>query len=131
MIAPLPKRRSICCSARSMAFSRSVVAAETIVPLRSAIDFSFLVIGNAYYRVLDRGRLDRKSTRLNSSHTVISYAVFCLKKKKRGFHSNKTYTIYWVCGLQSNPLLDSAEETLHCSIVTKRNIRNSGSTFSH
>src|SRR5438034_2815261 len=31
----------------------------------------------------DRPRgLDRKSTRLNSSHTVISYAVFCLKKKK-------------------------------------------------
>src|SRR5260221_14754184 len=30
-----------------------------------------------------QGRLlDRKSTRLNSSHTVISYAVFCLKKKK-------------------------------------------------
>src|SRR5438034_6571270 len=27
--------------------------------------------------------LDRKSTRLNSSHTVISYAVFCLKKKKK------------------------------------------------
>ena len=26
--------------------------------------------------------VDRKSTRLNSSHTVISYAVFCLKKKK-------------------------------------------------
>src|SRR5690625_6544111 len=28
-------------------------------------------------------RLDRKSTRLNSSHVAISYAVFCLKKKKR------------------------------------------------
>src|SRR5438132_3542355 len=28
------------------------------------------------------GKVDRKSTRLNSSHTVISYAVFCLKKKK-------------------------------------------------
>src|SRR5437870_10374495 len=28
------------------------------------------------------GRLDRKSTRLNSSHVAISYAVFCLKKKK-------------------------------------------------
>src|SRR5438034_6566683 len=27
--------------------------------------------------------IDRKSTRLNSSHTVISYAVFCLKKKNR------------------------------------------------
>src|SRR5438034_2695293 len=30
-----------------------------------------------------RKTLDRKSTRLNSSHTVISYAVFCLKKKKK------------------------------------------------
>src|SRR5256885_3682531 len=30
-----------------------------------------------------RPRRDRKSTRLNSSHLVISYAVFCLKKKKR------------------------------------------------
>src|SRR6267154_3478121 len=29
------------------------------------------------------GRRDRKSTRLNSSHPSISYAVFCLKKKKR------------------------------------------------
>src|SRR5256885_12947680 len=31
----------------------------------------------------DRGHVDRKSTRLNSSHLVISYAVFCLKKKKK------------------------------------------------
>src|SRR5256885_11325674 len=30
-----------------------------------------------------RARTDRKSTRLNSSHLVISYAVFCLKKKKQ------------------------------------------------
>src|ERR1022692_2640488 len=30
--------------------------------------------------------LDRKSTRLNSSHLVISYAVFCLKKKKENKH---------------------------------------------
>src|SRR5947207_11744404 len=32
-------------------------------------------------RMLAAEFLDRKSTRLNSSHTVISYAVFCLKKK--------------------------------------------------
>src|SRR5438132_2315965 len=32
---------------------------------------------------LESRRADRKSTRLNSSHTVISYAVFCLKKKKK------------------------------------------------
>src|SRR2546426_2218724 len=36
-----------------------------------------LVVGDV---MLDR---DRKSTRLNSSHLVISYAVFCLKKKKK------------------------------------------------
>src|SRR5260221_9962246 len=33
-------------------------------------------------RGVHQGKPDRKSTRLNSSHTVISYAVFCLKKKK-------------------------------------------------
>src|SRR2546427_3709083 len=31
--------------------------------------------------------LDRKSTRLNSSHSQISYAVFCLKKKKKSEHN--------------------------------------------
>src|SRR5699024_12862751 len=34
-------------------------------------------------RVSSRSSLDRKSTRLNSSHVSISYAVFCLKKKKQ------------------------------------------------
>src|SRR2546427_5480375 len=33
------------------------------------------------------GNLDRKSTRLNSSHSQISYAVFCLKKKKKKMDS--------------------------------------------
>src|SRR5258708_26043717 len=41
------------------------------------------------------GEGDRKSTRLNSSHQIISYAVFCLKKKKirrrNTIHSQKTY----------------------------------------
>src|SRR5438034_5342646 len=41
------------------------------------------VLGDAIRRAgrLSRPAQDRKSTRLNSSHTVISYAVFCLKKK--------------------------------------------------
>src|SRR2546426_8815505 len=34
---------------------------------------------------------DRKSTRLNSSHLVISYAVFCLKKKKKESYYSNTY----------------------------------------
>src|SRR5438034_764813 len=45
---------------------------------------------------------DRKSTRLNSSHTVISYAVFCLKKKKTKTSStqpkNKTALCY-ICAI--------------------------------
>src|SRR2546427_1454743 len=36
-----------------------------------------------------RGRADRKSTRLNSSHSQISYAVFCLKKKKKREETEK------------------------------------------
>src|SRR5258708_19897553 len=37
---------------------------------------------------------DRKSTRLNSSHQIISYAVFCLKKKKRKKQSRHISTEY-------------------------------------
>src|SRR2546421_8901540 len=47
------------------------------------------------------GRLDRKSTRLNSSHDQISYAVFCLKKNKNprfiSYSSNKHVTCLWPC----------------------------------
>src|SRR5436189_3072050 len=38
---------------------------------------------------LDATHSDRKSTRLNSSHRCISYAVFCLKKKKKKIIHNK------------------------------------------
>src|SRR5258708_14042046 len=40
----------------------------------------------------DRDDLDRKSTRLNSSHQIISYAVFCLKKKKKNIGENTLIT---------------------------------------
>src|SRR2546430_10960914 len=38
---------------------------------------------------------DRKSTRLNSSHSQISYAVFCLKKKNNNSVENKKYNAYY------------------------------------
>src|SRR5258708_17852013 len=38
------------------------------------------------------GEGDRKSTRLNSSHQIISYAVFCLKKKRRDTYRRKRST---------------------------------------
>src|SRR5437588_7323819 len=58
-----------------------------------------------------QGRPDRKSTRLNSSHTVISYAVFCLKKKKKNnvlqnnrlFHTTEEHDdrLYKINGLRT------------------------------
>src|SRR5437764_15406343 len=40
-------------------------------------------------KVVIATKLDRKSTRLNSSHRCISYAVFCLKKKKKTIMTSK------------------------------------------
>src|SRR3712207_8451536 len=62
--------------------------------LQSYPEYSKVVVEDGVYRVTSRmvamrhrlsiGTIvDRKSTRLNSSHAHISYAVFCLKKKKR------------------------------------------------
>src|SRR5688572_31628110 len=54
---------------------------------------------NELRQLLDVARIelgpdrDRKSTRLNSSHSQISYAVFCLKKKKKKKKTHKTTTI--------------------------------------
>src|SRR2546426_9214823 len=42
-----------------------------------------VVVGGAVDLQINAAGADRKSTRLNSSHLVISYAVFCLKKKKK------------------------------------------------
>src|SRR5256885_12265969 len=60
---------------------------------------------------LPRG--DRKSTRLNSSHLVISYAVFCLKKKKQYFnlvHAQFWSLIHTLC--YSLPLITSSSASL-------------------
>src|SRR5438309_6978775 len=52
--------------------------------------FEDAVATTATNEELNDAKEDRKSTRLNSSHSSISYAVFCLKKKKK---NNKTYAI--------------------------------------
>src|SRR5256885_2453096 len=43
------------------------------------------------------GKTDRKSTRLNSSHLVISYAVFCLKKKKQYVYQSLPHPCFDSC----------------------------------
>src|SRR2546427_9313327 len=45
---------------------------------------------------VEKRRTDRKSTRLNSSHSQISYAVFCLKKKK----NKKQQLTYKICKIE-------------------------------
>src|SRR2546421_8852807 len=49
-------------------------------------DFAEGAEDNLPYLAVTSAALDRKSTRLNSSHDQISYAVFCLKKKKKQHH---------------------------------------------
>src|SRR2546429_5750580 len=50
-------------------------------------------MGKGYSPGGNVSRIDRKSTRLNSSHGYISYAVFCLKKKKKKKTQDKQQTI--------------------------------------
>src|SRR5438067_6586467 len=52
-------------------------------PWFAALGIGFSLVVAMFRRAL----LDRKSTRLNSSHVSISYAVFCLKKKKHQLHT--------------------------------------------
>src|SRR5437762_5377403 len=52
---------------------------------------------------------DRKSTRLNSSHRCISYAVFCLKKKKNKKHS--THTLNQLVASYRNLILPTSMDT--------------------
>src|SRR5256885_6508691 len=80
--------------------SMSILAAIFIVLVVAAVTY-FVVF-------VERGqrKIDRKSTRLNSSHLVISYAVFCLKKKK------KNHLIFWLCV--------SIDSTNHMFYVTRQ-----------
>src|SRR5256885_11089905 len=74
-------------------FSYRAHRAPAALALEEMLDERMLELGHLARRAADqhlllgqhghaRGQGDRKSTRLNSSHLVISYAVFCLKKKK-------------------------------------------------
>src|SRR3989442_10142661 len=57
---------------------------------------------------------DRKSTRLNSSHVRISYAVFCLKKKKKNYDT----LVYGAYHHSVDAAAADSEDTHNCSQVT-------------
>src|SRR5437667_7364606 len=56
--------------------------------IEPTLQFLYLNFGNPRFHRFLLTTEDRKSTRLNSSHITISYAVFCLKKKKK---TNKSH----------------------------------------
>src|SRR2546422_1701666 len=60
---------------------------------------------------------DRKSTRLNSSHGYISYAVFCLKKKKKNRSKLITHDKTNVITSKAVPAMKNMREQLHSSIL--------------
>src|SRR5258708_24356458 len=69
---------------------RSVDATGSILPL-NRVEVKPPIGGRIKKLLVDEGA-DRKSTRLNSSHQIISYAVFCLKKKNKRLHwSHNTF----------------------------------------
>src|SRR2546422_3105066 len=66
---------------RSTLFPYTTLFRSTSTQLAAIADLSKR-LGNGAVDITTRQQIDRKSTRLNSSHGYISYAVFCLKKKK-------------------------------------------------
>src|SRR2546422_7132302 len=63
-------------------FRRGHAVAKVAIARKLAVRMYWILRSGAGYAPLVRMQGDRKSTRLNSSHGYISYAVFCLKKKK-------------------------------------------------
>src|SRR5690625_6827225 len=55
---------------------------ESVIKMTEKFLNEFLWFADALVKKKREEQLDRKSTRLNSSHVAISYAVFCLKKKR-------------------------------------------------
>src|SRR5256885_13011057 len=68
-----------------------ILHADNTVPLWNMMWPGPISTGRLVYDVDWLTLGDRKSTRLNSSHLVISYAVFCLKKKKTTLQTNHSY----------------------------------------
>src|SRR5437773_10134737 len=65
-----------------MGYAAHIVAMEEISRASASVGLSYGAHSNLCVNQIRRNGTDRKSTRLNSSHITISYAVFCLKKKK-------------------------------------------------
>src|SRR5438552_9143865 len=78
--------RSVCRRLVGSRIGRAFVALRENEPLAESVGVNvthYLVLAAVVSAAMAGLAGDRKSTRLNSSHQIISYAVFCLKKKKK------------------------------------------------
>src|SRR2546427_3480765 len=70
------------------------LAEDALADARGELRFALAVDGGGIASTASAKRRDRKSTRLNSSHSQISYAVFCLKKKNTNLRTMAQHTTH-------------------------------------
>src|SRR3954463_11712468 len=70
--------------------------------------------------LLEKIRSDRKSTRLNSSHTIMSYAVFCLQQKTGGLRISMDHTNWTSKAENRTARLPQASHSLGPDLLVKR-----------
>src|SRR5438552_4451281 len=75
--------RLLCAAARAIWFEDEGLDREVWSDVDLGEEADYAAFDSLFDRLRKRCRTNRKSTRLNSSHQIISYAVFCLKKNKR------------------------------------------------
>src|SRR2546430_5943865 len=92
----------------------AMISGSELTPGRAALQFAGAYGGKEVATVV-ASKIDRKSTRLNSSHSQISYAVFCLKKKKNTTSEYRDSHLPEYARLQSDaqPALDLRPSCYH------------------
>src|SRR5262245_62664833 len=96
---------------RSTLFPYTTLFRSSLLPSRQSHGWSVKTQTHLSSISTPKVSLDRKSTRLNSSHLGISYAVFCLKKKKKNTSTNTEHQHTWLLRMQLRPETD-ADTTL-------------------
>src|SRR5438445_2385762 len=88
LLRKIPSVDELLLQPRLAALSKRADRNLVVEVTRAALaDLRARITGDSNWTAISLIRIDRKSTRLNSSHANISYAVFCLKKKKKTYQS--------------------------------------------
>src|SRR2546430_6895070 len=93
---------------------------EHLPPLRDLFAFCRAILTTNRLLLKKNLSLDRKSTRLNSSHSQISYAVFCLKKKNSGADLSTTRSRVVVTSAGRHATTPCADRVRPCALLSSR-----------